>query len=538
MPVMQTKSPNAADLAGVADEEGAGRCLSPVQTTPPTPPPLPHSASAVSINSNLSTCSSSALPVPVKQCWYEAEDPPCPPGQAGLHCPPSTSSLSPPTSPPANASQPSIPATVATWFDNLESKFNNSEKQTIITENSKQSCSDQTSLLLNDILDELIIDEIGLEIQHPPKKTTEESKLESPKKPIPELASSVPAGSSSPSISCLSSDARITASPPRSSANPQDPARTIFLTDGADNQSDSAPTVIESSESLLVVPQSPSEIRKKFQTASSFERTFTKSSDIEFSQEFKAGIRGKVKESRDNFLKQATVEMAARESRAGQEELRRQIQQDRQAGLEESGEESCAYLAEKRERAMELQLLVGRARSTEQESAEQQQDRAAELRDERRQELADLAQRRLEPATTEDPALSEVERSEAIWNERAEELRQIATRCKSPWQQSREQKETSGERTAEFGDQNVRSKVRSTAAAWKEREKSGSREQESRETTRPEQRDLPTRRIGSLFRRDSDYWNLEPEPEVEPESPAAPLRQSSRGRVDQIRQQH
>ena len=527
---MQTKSPNAADLAGVADEEGAGRCLSPVQTTPPAPPPLPHSASALSINSNLSTCSSSALPVPVKQCWYEAEDP-----QAGLHCPPSTSSLSPPTSPP------SIPATVATWFDNLESKLNNSEKQTIITENSKQSCSDQTSLLLNDILDELIIDEIGLEIQHPPKQTTEESKLESPKKPIPELASSVPARSSSPSISCLLSDARITASPPRPSANPQDPARTIFLTDGADNQSDSASTVIESSESLLVVPQSPSEIRKKFQTASSFERTFTKSSDIEFSQEFKAGIRGKVKESRDNFLKQAAVEMAGRESRAGQEELRRQIQQDRsacQAGQEEGGEESSAYLAEKRERAMELQQLVGRARSTEQESAQQQQDRAAELRDERRQELADLAQRRLEPATTEDPALSEVERSEAIWNERAEELRQIATRCKSPWQQSREQKETSGERTAEFGDQNVRSKVRSTAAAWKEREKSGSREQESRETTRPDQRDLPTRRIGSLFRRDSDYWNLEPEPEVEPETPAAPLRQSSRGRVDQIRQQH
>ena len=51
-------------------------------------------------------------------------------------------------------------------------------------------------------------------------------------------------------------------------------------------------------------------------------------------------------------------------------------------------------------------------------------------------------------------------------------------------------------------------------------------------------KDVPTRRIGSLFNKDPDYWNLNdnvddlPEPPSSP-TPPTPVRQSSRGKIEE-----
>ena len=75
-------------------------------------------------------------------------------------------------------------------------------------------------------------------------------------------------------------------------------------------------------------------------------------------------------------------------------------------------------------------------------------------------------------------------------------------------------------------------KVRTTAAAWRERETSCSRDRD-----RTQSPAVPTRRIGSLFNRDPDYWNLNLDNTEElphpPQSPPAPARQSSRGKMEE-----
>merc|ERR1719223_967045 len=136
--------------------------------------------------------------------------------------------------------------------------------------------------------------------------------------------------------------------------------------------------------------------------------------------------------------------------------------------------------------------------------------------------------------------LSDLEISQQIWNERAEELRQIANiRPKSPWRpQSRETMDSPVNR------------VKNTAAAWREREKSSERVESPALLATP----TPTRRIGNLFNRDPDYWNLNDEvtttgpttsdfpdppgeecsvPAASSPIPAAPLRQSSKGKIEE-----
>jgi len=402
----------------------------------------------------------------------------------------------------------------------------------------------------------------------------------------------------------------------------------------------------------LLYPNLQEKSGKKFQAASSFERSFTKSSDLELSKEFKEGMRGKVKESRDNFLRQATVDAQAKESATKQEEMEEiklhralslnKLDQDeskadllKQEKLKEldavkrsrsksraKDDESVqnSYLLEKREREIELLQLANRSTNMSWESEnrelhlrEERNKELAELvnrtvdvesenevrrkdqilKDERNRELALLANRKVEniEITLEDKTsllkeerqkeleeLSnrkvdidytqqnkesvlkeerakelyeisnrttdtefDMEKSEQIWNERAEELKQISSmRSKSPWQQEARNSPTM-EKNIPMDSPELKGKVRNTAAAWKEREK------ESKIDKDPSLKDMPTRRIGSLFKRDSDYWNLNeptddfPEPPSEAEiaqvqvstNPPPPLRQSSKGKIEE-----
>jgi len=515
---------------------------------------------------------------------------------------------------------------VANWFDALEAKMTkpkpekpvrneqveNKPNVVVVNEN---VCPDKTTSLLNEILDELVIDESALEL------TESSGETGTMKRKQAEHAKS-------------------------------------FISDDVDNRSvKSDATVIEikdseKEESVIVVPQSPREIRKKFQAASSFERSFTKSSDLELSKEFKEGMRGKVKESRDNFLRQATVDAQAKESATKQEEMEEiklhralslnKLDQDeskadllKQEKLKEldavkrsrsksraKDDESVqnSYLLEKREREIELLQLANRSTNMSWESEnrelhlrEERNKELAELvnrtvdvesenevrrkdqilKDERNRELALLANRKVEniEITSEDKTsllkeerqkeleeLSnrkvdidytqqnkesvlkeerakelfeisnrttdtefDMEKSEQIWNERAEELKQISSmRSKSPWQQEARNSPTM-EKNIPMDSPELKGKVRNTAAAWKEREK------ESKIDKDPSLKDMPTRRIGSLFKRDSDYWNLNeptddfPEPPSEAEiaqvqvstNPPPPLRQSSKGKIEE-----
>merc|ERR1719219_2698639 len=181
-----------------------------------------------------------------------------------------------------------------------------------------------------------------------------------------------------------------------------------------------------------------------------------------------------------------------------------------------------SYLQEKREREQELVQLAARNTSL----AWQPDTReVTSTREERNRELAEVAAReklavaQYENSQSSQPPseLSDLELSQQIWAERAEELRQISqlTQVRS---KSRQDCSSPGP-----------GKVRTTAAAWRDRGGSQS-------PAVPAVPAVPTRRIGSLFNRDPDYWNLNdsseelPEPPRSPpcpQSPPAPTRQSS-----------
>merc|ERR1719341_1480388 len=569
---------------------------------------LQNSTSMQSINSVLSTCSSSALPEPVKQGWFDEMEHLSTTSNSSYAIPEGVLS-------PTGTGKTPLPV-VANWFDALEAKMTKPKPEIVSkpvrneqVENkpnvaiiNEKTCPDKTTSLLNEILDELIIDESALEMI----ETSEETGTMKRK---------------------------------------QTEIEKSFTSDEVDNRSvKSDATVIEikesqKEESVIVVPQSPREIRKKFQAPSSFDRSFTKSSELELSKEFKEGMKGKVKESRDNFLRQAKVDAKAKEMKTKQDEmeeikLHRAVSQTKldqeeskadimkQEKLREleavkrsrsksrgKDDESMqnSYLQEKQERELELLQLANRSTNmsweTENRQLQLREERNKELaelvnrtvednsendvrtkekilKDERNRELAllanrkvenidmaaenkttllkeerrrdleeisnrkidlDYAQQNKESIIKEERAkeLFEMAKSEQIWNERAEELKQIASmRSKSPWQQERYDSPTM-EKNIGLDSPELKGKVRNTAAAWKEREKEIKIEKD------PVLKEMPTRRIGSLFKRDSDYWNLNeatdefPEPPSEAEiaqvshNPPPPLRQSSKGKIEE-----
>lgn len=477
---------------------------------------------------------------------------------------------------------------VANWFENLESKFSNKTKPS----------RNDVVLSASDINDE--------------RKSTIQSATSDLDDILDEL---------------IEADLELGANKPELQGKGESSSKKTFLTDDADNISlRSDVTVIENqtqpadepavvSLSLQDVPQSPKEIRKKFQATSSFEKSFSKSSDIELSKEFKEGVKGKVRESRDNFLRQVTQNSKHVENKSNTNELQ-QIKLHRTASqgnvdsadndkfAENSAKQAKlleleavkrsrsrsraadeedlvhnSYSQEKRERELELLQLANRNANM---TWQPENEKELQIREDREKELAELAHRSLECTVDDMPEdktflikeerrrelesisdqrndyswetmmqeeqqesagqLSELEISQQIWNERAEELRQMANiRPKSPWRP----------KSRETTDSPV-NRVRSTAAAWRDREKK-SESRERVESPALLATPTPTRRIGNLFNRDPDYWNLNDEDTTGPTSsdfpdppgeecsepaaaspiPAAPLRQSSKGKIEE-----
>jgi len=177
-----------------------------------------------------------------------------------------------------------------------------------------------------------------------------------------------------------------------------------------------------------------------------------------------------------------------------------------------AGEERVLELKEERQR--ELDVLAQRKLELPVQEGETKEQ---ELRAARARELADLAHRH-----TASPQL--VAASEQL-DEVTEELRQIAEMetCRRDPQDG-----------PTISDEEMRSRVRSTAASWREREQAA---EQPAEVDSP----APSRRIGSLFRKDPDYWKLSgsqdelPPPVEDLPEPPPPPRQSSRGKMDEYR---
>lgn len=345
--------------------------------------------------------------------------------------------------------------------------------------------------------------------------------------------------------------------------------------------------------SVISVPQSPSEIRKKFQQNSSFEKSFQKSAEFELSKEFREGVRGKVKESRESFLKRSnsdkfeqTKEMRELELQAvklhrsdsrnfehsslDKSEILRQeklqeledVKRSRSRSRireEENGENS--YNQTKMEREAELLSLYNRRiEAVEDECLFSPTElKEIQLREERERELTELLNRQTlqEPEYTsaqkekqmkldrnlELIALSDrcseldsptISREEILRQERAEELRQISLlrNINSNEEDTRERGQATKTPELEVSE-DTRSRVKETAAVWQHRDKREKSESEDRFTP------TPSRRIGSMFRREPEYWGEDEDlPAPLPEdvsNPPPPPRQSSRGKVEEYR---
>jgi len=347
---------------------------------------------------------------------------------------------------------------------------------------------------------------------------------------------------------------------------------------------------IEQIDIIPPTPQTPKEIRKLFQEPANFNKEIVKCDDL---TEFREGVKGKVKESRESFLKQSASESVYQQEKQDRKsELLQLI--NRPGQLESDNEAAKKDLLMREERNKELEMLCKRKPDTVADSNDKLQelknernqelsllsqrkidydnyhkeDKTQVLKDERKKELEEIANRKVEiewTCDTKEKMIKE-ERARELYNianrkeekaqetelkqddilrqERAEELRQIST-FRS--QSSSDFDESKVEQTSERQtmDDDLRGKVRNTAAAWKEREKSGSRDKINDEGIR----ELPSRRIGSLLKNDPDYWSLdEPEeqdlPAPPPElseivdtnpnpPPGPPPRQSSRGKLEE-----
>jgi len=347
-----------------------------------------------------------------------------------------------------------------------------------------------------------------------------------------------------------------------------------------------------------------------FQRSGSFDKGFQRSAETELSQEFRAGIKGKVAESRESYLKQISTDNTEQEKQQRLEELKyikiNRSQLDESADEEEDSKANqmrkekilelqeikrsrslsrqrqeqekleSSYAQEKESREEELSNLASRKTNFSWES----NDREAQLREARAQELKVVASRQAqqnwEPENKEQALrqerareLSEIanrqvnldhwmseNNEDLLKQKRADELREIANmRANVCWdnvdtnldQVDDATKVNSGAgtnnnsgceqettRQADVEIEEMRARVRNTAAAWHQQEKCHKQEQDKRN------KEVPSRRIGNLFKKDSEMWlqteDLEdfPEPPTEaliPSNPAPPPRQSSKSVV-------
>merc|ERR1719222_1235725 len=211
-----------------------------------------------------------------------------------------------------------------------------------------------------------------------------------------------------------------------------------------ENKDTAAVEVNGSAGSVLVVPQSPREIRKLFQQPDAFQKPIARTAEAEFGGEMGAGLRGKVRQSKDAFKRQAEADMevktevveprmevptSPREARKkflsgasdNREEEMARTQEMKQAKMQEleavrasrAAMEHKAFLdqqvtsagaLETQERKQELVMLVSRRQEDQDLPNESPEDRELALRQERNRELAALAGRSVETVPKEEPA--------------------------------------------------------------------------------------------------------------------------------------
>jgi len=275
-----------------------------------------------------------------------------------------------------------------------------------------------------------------------------------------------------------------------------------------------APLPVSESSSVLVVPESPKDIRRKFEAANSFNKKITKSSDMELSEEFKEGVRGKVKESRSNFMRQVAQHSQSIDFESKKEEPTHLKFKNAQ-NFFKTDENKIPVEAFKQEKNQELEA-VKRSRSMPRNDEEDEDHRFNAYSQEKQERLLELQQLQnkkniqnttgvflteveQKPEVCANESADEMEISQQIWNERAEELRQISNlRPKSPWR-----------------DNKLAAEKGSPA------------------------KEIPTRRIGNLFKRNPDYWNLSGDDYLDSNddtmapTPPTPLRQSSKDKMEE-----
>lgn len=384
------------------------------------------------------------------------------------------------------------------------------------------------------------------------------------------------------------------------------------------------------SSCIITVPQSPKEIRKKFQENGHAQRKFQKSADLELSHEFREGIRGKVRESKQSFLASTNSDkfIEAKEQRAM--ELKQiRLQRSESKTRCDDGDETIETLGDKmrQEKLRELQNMQKSRFDSKNLEETISSSTYNELKRERQQELATLANRKID---LEDAAFfSPTElREHQLREEREKELAALCARSymvdteteQSEQQCSIEELRESGSYESNQGivevpespkptltrkasalslpsatiqdltreldaltdeafevldssrqksiepEMDVKS-LREKKSIWLNKESTSRVSAERSNSNTP----TPSRRIGSMFRKDSEYWSLDddlpaPPPGQEPlhgsthpqqiqppqctedpnlppppnsdsteVHPPPPPRQSSRGKVDEYR---
>jgi len=379
----------------------------------------------------------------------------------------------------------------------------------------------------------------------------------------------------------------------------------------------------EDQSCIISVPQSPSLIRKKFQENSHIHKKFQKSADLELSHEFREGVKGKVSQSKQSFLAGNSSDkfLEAKEQRAAElqqirlqrsgskhncdvedtsdsrvdkfrQEKLRELQGVQRSRLESTSTEetisSRSYEDQKKAREQELATLAHRKIDLEDTAFFSPTElREYQLREEREKELAALCARSYIVDDTEIPEVTDeqlLERRDSLNQEAnkntvadvvpnspkpstvrrgsgltlpAATIQDLTKELDALTDEAFEVLDFSRQKSNE--PEIDRKSVRDTKAMWLHRETNRGSQDRSKSNT-----PTPSRRIGSMFKKDAEYWNIDddfpapppnqdqyvqqqqqddqlpPPPHHSDQSytdvnPPPPPRQSSRGKVDEYR---
>jgi len=300
---------------------------------------------------------------------------------------------------------------------------------------------------------------------------------------------------------------------------------------------------------ITTAPQTPSEIRKKFQHSASFEKHFQRQSEVELCEEFRQGVKGRVKETKECFMRPTTASSdkleQAKENRDAElealkhhrsdarhgedasvdksqilrqekiqelENIKRSRSKSRQrGGIDTVATEESGYSKEKAERAHELASLSHRKLDLDDTLLFSPTElKQMALREERERELAALCARQTS-GSMDDSLSSSVHKENLLKAERCLELAALSDRTFTDMTDfppsEHPLSHESQEPLPDPGADHQRGKVRETKALWQQREQSGSRQGSTISGGggctggTP-----PTRRIGSMFRREQEYW--------------------------------